>query len=156
MPIHVNNLRDEAEIPGETEDLLRNVAEAALARAGRGGSEAGITLADDAYLQELNRAYRGIDAPTDVLAFAMLESAPGEPPCGEAGPELMGDVVISLERARAQADEYGHSLRRELAYLAVHGMLHLLGYDHASPDAEQKMREAAEEILAANGLGREA
>jgi len=99
---------------------------------------------DDAYIQGLNQQYRGIDAPTDVLSFAMQE---GEP-FPEEGELILGDVVISLETARRQASEYGHSLAREVAYLAVHGVLHLLGYDHGGEDDRRVMRNKEEEILA--------
>lgn len=147
MATYVNNLQDRVEVPPELEGLLLKVAAATLERAGRAGTEAGITLADDNYLQELNREYRGIDAPTDVLSFALSETGPCEPVHGECGPELLGDVVISMEKAAAQAGEYGHSLRREVAYLAVHGLLHLLGYDHDRAENARLMRAAEEEIL---------
>lgn len=149
MATYVNNLQDKMEVPPELEAILLKVAEAALDRAGRGGAEAGITLADDSYLQELNREYRGIDGPTDVLSFALRETEPGEPAHDECGPELLGDVIISMERAMAQAEEYCHSLRRELAYLAVHGLLHLLGHDHGQAEEARRMRTAEEAILAA-------
>lgn len=156
MAIYVNNLQDEVEIPPALEELLRRVAEGTLTRFGCAGAEAGITLADDAYLHELNREYRGVDAPTDVLSFALREAVPAEPAHGEAGPELLGDVVISVERARVQAGEYGHSLARELAYLSVHGLLHLLGFDHDRPERAGEMRSAEEAILAEYGLTRDA
>ena len=156
MAIYVNNLQDKVEIPPDLVELLRRVAEATLARFGYAEAEAGITLADDPYLHELNREYRGVDAPTDVLSFGLRETAPGEPAYTEPGPALLGDVIISAERAVAQAAEYGHSLARELAYLAVHGLLHLLGHDHERPEDAEEMRRREEEILAENGLRRDA
>ncbi|MGQ9779342.1 MAG: rRNA maturation RNase YbeY [Bacillota bacterium] len=153
--MYVNNLQDKVTIPQELEDLLRRVAAATLARFGCPEAEAGITLADDSYLHELNREYRGVDAPTDVLSFGLRETAPDEPAYAEPGPEILGDVVISAERAVAQAAEYGHPLARELAYLAVHGLLHLFGHDHDRPEEAEEMRRLEEEILSAQGLRRD-
>lgn len=158
MAIYVNNLQAEVDIPGGVEELLARAARAVLERAGRSGAEAGITLADDSYLRELNRNYRGVDEPTDVLSFALRERQEDEPAHEEAGPELLGDVVISAPRAAAQAEEYGHPLQRELAFLAVHGLLHLLGHDHDQDDGAQSMRALEEAILTELGWerGREA
>ncbi|NLG84855.1 MAG: rRNA maturation RNase YbeY [Firmicutes bacterium] len=156
MAIYVNNLQDKVEIAPDLVELLHRVGEATLARFGHGEAEAGITLADDPYLHELNREYRGIDAPTDVLSFGLREETPEEPAYLEPGPEVLGDVVISAERAVAQAAEYDHSLARELAYLAVHGLLHLLGYDHDRPEEAEEMRRLEEDILNAQGLKRDA
>jgi probable rRNA maturation factor len=117
-------------------------------------AEVGLVFADDAYIRELNRDYRGIDASTDVLSFALDE---GEEPEVQGGPEesLLGDIVISLETAERQAAEFGHSLEREMAYLTVHGMLHLVGYDHEEEADKDAMRRQEEHILAALGIGRE-
>ncbi|WP_413780439.1 rRNA maturation RNase YbeY [Anaeroselena agilis] len=117
-------------------------------------AEVGVVFADDAYIRELNRDYRGIDAATDVLSFALDE---GEEPAVQGGPEeaLLGDIVISLETAERQAAEFGHSLEREMAYLTVHGMLHLVGYDHEDEHDKAAMRSREEQILAALGIGRE-
>lgn len=108
--------------------------------------EVSLVLVDDEYIHELNRDYRGIDRPTDVLSFALNE---GEEPEVIDGPEesLLGDIIISLETATRQAIEYNHSLERELAFLTVHGMLHLLGYDHEEENDRQQMREQEEHIL---------
>ncbi|HHY67375.1 MAG TPA: rRNA maturation RNase YbeY, partial [Alicyclobacillus sp.] len=110
-------------------------------------------LVDDERIHELNRDYRGVDRPTDVLSFAMREGE-GEPVQTEEGRELLGDIVISVETAERQANQYGHSLRRELAFLAVHGFLHLLGYDHQSPEQERVMFGKQEEVLSALGIMR--
>jgi probable rRNA maturation factor len=116
--------------------------------------EVSVLIADDATLQQLNRDYRGIDAPTDVLSFGNAEAA-----AFVAHPDLpryLGDIAISLDRVLAQATEYGHSAERELAFLAIHGTLHLIGYDHeASPAAAAAMREREEAALARLGLSRE-
>ena len=120
-----------------------------------GPVEVGILITDDAGLQRLNQSYRGVDAPTDVLSFAEVDddSAFVRPP---DAPRYLGDIAISWERVVAQAAEYGHSRERELAFLVVHGMLHLLGYDHErSPADEANMRAREEEILRALDLSRE-
>jgi len=116
-------------------------------------TEVSVVLSDDDYIQNLNRQYRGKDCPTDVLSFALNE---GEEPDIIDGPEevLLGDIIISLDTAVRQADEYGHSLERELAYLTVHGILHLLGYDHMNEEDKQEMRQEEEHILSLLGIQR--
>lgn len=118
-------------------------------------AEVGVLIADDARLHELNRAYRGVDAPTDVLSFG--DDGPATVfVSGAEGPRYLGDIAISYERVLAQAAEYGHGASRELAYLAAHGALHLLGYDHErGPDDAAAMRAREEAAMAALGLGRE-
>ena len=109
-------------------------------------AEVSITLTDNVYIHELNMKYRNIDRPTDVLSFALNE---GEEPEIVDGPvvNMLGDIIISVERATEQAAEYGHSIEREIAFLTVHGMLHLLGYDHMVKNEKEIMREKEEEIL---------
>jgi probable rRNA maturation factor len=116
--------------------------------------EVSVVLADDDYIHELNRQYRGKDCPTDVLSFALNE---GEEPEIIDGPEesLLGDIIISLETATRQAGKFGHSLERELAFLTVHGMLHLLGYDHEKAQEQCEMRQEEEYILSLLGISRE-
>jgi len=116
-------------------------------------AEVSLVLADDAYIQDLNCRYRGKDMPTDVLSFALNE---GEEPEIIGGPTeiLLGDIVISLEMAQRQAPEYGHSLEREQAFLIIHGLLHLLGYDHEEELERQTMRQEEERILHLLGLDR--
>ena len=117
------------------------------------GVEVGVTFLDDAAIQELNRDYRDKDRPTDVLSFALNEG--DEPEIVDAPEEeLLGDILISLETTARQAEEYGHSLERELAYLTVHGMLHLLGYDHEEPADQAEMRLEEEAVLASLGIVR--
>lgn len=119
-----------------------------------GPIEVGVLIADDARLHALNRDYRGIDAPTDVLSFGD-DGATGPFVSQPEGPRYLGDIAISLDRVLAQASEYGHSPARELAYLAVHGALHLLGYDHErGPDAAAAMRAREEAVLFSLGLER--
>lgn len=150
--------------------LLERVFGAACAAAGVPPSvEVTVLLADDARLRDLNRAYRGVDAPTDVLSFAQRDAPPQDAGCKPALPdaqsgampalppedeEYLGDIAISLPRVQAQAAAYGHSPQRELAYLFVHGFLHLLGYTHHDDTAHRHMRAQEEAILNQAGLPR--
>jgi probable rRNA maturation factor len=110
------------------------------------GYEVGVTLVDNETIAALNREYRNIDAPTDVLSFAMLE---GDEviDLNEDGEAIMGDIIVSMPRAVEQAGEYGHSVEREFAYLLLHGVLHLLGYTHEDAGNARKMRNREEDIL---------
>ena len=109
-----------------------------------------LTLTGDAHLQEYNRRYRGLDEPTDVLAFAAQEAPVDQRFQAPPGTEhWLGDIVISLPRARQQASEAHHPVNAEVRLLAVHGFLHLLGYDHAEPDEETAMTALTNRILAA-------
>jgi probable rRNA maturation factor len=143
-------------------DLLERVITAALEGESMELScEINVLLTDDKGIWEINRDQRQIDAPTDVLSFPMFELHPGEHPDKTdedpaTGLIPLGDMVISVERAAAQAEEFGHPLERELAYLTVHSILHLLGYDHLD-EGEQKalMRGREEAILNTIGIKRE-
>ncbi len=115
-----------------------------------------LVLTDDAGIARLNRQYRGIDAPTDVLSFSQLEAADPALDRPDGMPLLLGDIVISLPRAEQQAREYGHSRQRELAFLLVHGLLHLLGFDDQTPDQAAVMETRQEIILQSLGLTRDA
>ena len=111
-------------------------------------TEVDITLVTDEEIHELNRVYRQVDRPTDVLSFALDENEEEEPALvGDTGDHLLGDIIISVETAQRQAQEYGHGLERELLYLAVHGVLHLLGYDHMVAEDKVVMRKREEEVL---------
>jgi len=110
-------------------------------------SELSIVLTDDVRLQQLNREYLGIDAPTDVLSFPASETDP------ETGARYIGDILISLSQAQAQANTAGHPLESEVQLLVVHGVLHLLGHDHAEAEKKARMWKAQAEILANLGLG---
>ncbi len=146
-----------ADIPGvgdERKAFVRKVIRTALAAEGVDfPCEVDVLLTNDAHIHELNREQRGIDRPTDVLSFPAFDLRPGtlpEPADADPGSGLvpLGDMVVSLERAAAQAKEYGHSNRRELAYLTVHSVLHLLGYDHLDEGPQKaQMRAKEEEIL---------
>ncbi len=144
--------------------LLRRVIPAALAAEGVAvACEVDVLFTDDEGIREINLEQRAVDAATDVLSFPMFEYTPGQPPVAgtsETDPDTgllpLGDMVLSVERATAQAAEYGHSTERELAYLTVHSVLHLLGYDHLD-DGPQKaqMRAREEAILETLGITRE-
>ena len=112
-----------------------------------------ILLCNNAKIHELNKAYRGIDRPTDVLSFALNEGDDYEG--SEEEHRLLGDMIISLERTREQAIEYGHSFERELAYLTTHSCLHILGYDHMNDEDKKEMRTEEEFILGNLGYVRE-
>ena len=119
-------------------------------------NEVSVVFANDQYIRELNRQYRGKDQSTDVLSFALNE---GEEPdiiieSGETAEILLGDIIISLETASRQAEEYHHGLEREMAYLTVHGMLHLLGYDHEKEPDKAEMRAEEEYVLGLLGIVR--
>lgn len=137
--------------------LLRKGMETALKLAGGPeNGEIGLTLVDNSRIHELNRDYRGKDYPTDVISFALMDESDEEPEitAGEADYEdtMLGDILISTEKAREQAGEYGHSFERELVYLAVHGTLHLLGFDHEGEEERRLMRAKEEEVMARLGL----
>lgn len=119
------------------------------------GSEVSVTFVSNERIWEINREYRDKDAPTDVISFAMEELGEGEiEMIGADMPRVLGDIIISVERTREQAEEYGHSFMRELGFLAVHGFLHLLGFDHMTEDDEKEMFTLQKEILDEYGLTR--
>ncbi|RPJ24362.1 MAG: rRNA maturation RNase YbeY [Chloroflexi bacterium] len=137
----------EAEVPFP-ENLLADAAKAALEHESQPlDSELSIILTDEARLHELNLNYLGIDAPTDVLSFPASETDP------ETGARYIGDILISAPRAQAQAEAAGHPLEAELQLLVVHGVLHLLGHDHARPEEKARMWKAQAEALESLGLG---
>jgi len=123
--------------------------------------EASITLTDNESIKELNREHRGIDKATDVLSFPSIEYDNGEPQIqpGDMDPDsgqiFLGDIIISVEKAFEQAQSFAHSVDRELTFLAVHGILHLLGYDHETENEEKLMFSIQENILNEMGLFRE-
>ncbi|MDN6257084.1 MAG: rRNA maturation RNase YbeY [Tetragenococcus halophilus] len=123
-------------------------------------SEMSITFMDNERIQVINRDYRGKDAPTDVISFAIEEAGEDEMPIFFDDEEMtdlpneLGDIMISTQRAQEQAAEYGHSYEREVGFLALHGFLHINGYDHMTPEDEKKMFGLQKEILNAYGLKR--
>lgn len=131
--------------PPVAADLIEGAARAALEHQ-RADGELTVVLTDDAQLQELNRDFLGIDAPTDVLSFPASETDP------DSGAAYLGDVLISVPRAEAQARQAGHPLEAEIQLLVVHGVLHLLGHDHAETGERARMWAAQAEILQRLGL----
>ena len=126
--------------------------------------EINILVTDDSGIQAINAASRNIDKATDVLSFPMFELEPGNPPADwsayldpETGMCPLGDMCISLERARAQAQEFGHTVKREVGYLTIHSMLHLLGYDHLDEGPMKRQMRGREEAIAATipGMSRD-
>ena len=153
-----------ADVPGVSDEkkaLIRRVIRTALAMQGVDfPCEVDVLVTSDAGIHQINRDMRQVDRPTDVLSFPEFELTPGELPDQEdadpgTGLVPLGDMVLSMERVQAQAREYGHSNRRELAYLVVHSVLHLLGYDHLDEGPmKARMREREEIIMAELGLER--
>jgi len=130
------------------EDLLERAAKTALEHESQSlDSDLSIILTNDARLHELNLNYLGVDAPTDVLSFPASETDP------ETGTRYIGDILISIPRAQTQADVAGHPLEAEVQLLVVHGILHLLGHDHAEPEDKAHMWKAQTKILERLGLG---
>jgi probable rRNA maturation factor len=118
-------------------------------------SEVSITFVTNDRIQEINREYRAKDAPTDVISFAMEELGEGEVEMvGGNMPRILGDIIISVPKAEEQAKEYGHTFDRELGFLALHGFLHLMGYDHMTQEEEKEMFTLQKEILNDYGLSR--
>ncbi len=113
-------------------------------------TEFNIIFIDDKQIQEINKSYRGIDSATDVISFALEDDK-----MIELEVRLLGDIYISIDKAKGQAKDYGHSFRRELSFLALHGLLHLLGYDHMDSKDEEIMFKKQEEILNNYGIKRE-
>ncbi|MCE5198025.1 rRNA maturation RNase YbeY [bacterium] len=132
IPVKVPRIRSVARRLLQAEDCSAN-------------TEVSILLTDDKQIAELNKQYRGIEDPTDVLSFSLIEGDDEFPPDEEGG--LLGDVVISIETAQKQAEAQGHDLDHEIDVLLVHGLLHLLGYDHAEPEDEKEMFGRQAEIL---------
>ena len=153
MEIAIGKEPDTLEVPPEDVDAVRRAVLTVGRLYGALDAEVSVTLTNDAHIHALNRDYRGVDRPTDVLSFALTESE--EPEIFDApGGVVLGDLVISLERAAAQAETYGHSFLRELSFLTVHGMLHLLGYDHIEEEERLEMEEEQRHVMDALGIAR--
>lgn len=156
-----SNEQELLEIGEELIELLDALLQSAGVAEGVTEGEVALTFVDDEAIHQLNREYRGIDRPTDVLSFAMNESLDEELDIVyelEQGDELdsplnmLGDIIISVDRAQMQSEEYGHSLNREIGFLFLHGFLHLLGYDHQDDASEAEMMGKQEAILTQVGL----
>lgn len=158
MEITVNNVQQKTQLPQNFEESIQDCVRCACSLEGLEDYEVGITIMDDEGIRLLNRDYRGLDTPTDVLSFSVMERSEDEPEIIEGGDEellILGDIVISAEAVERQAEEYGHSVRRELCFLVVHGVLHLLGYDHQDEDAEKAMFQKQTQILEQLNISRQ-
>ncbi|KAF6636358.1 rRNA maturation RNase YbeY [Paenibacillus sp. EKM208P] len=158
-----NNEQNDMVINESLITLLNNLLEEAGRVEGVTDGEVALTFVNDEQIHELNRDYRGIDRPTDVLSFAMKETLdeeleiiyePNEENSLNDVPDVLGDIIISVQTAQAQCEEYGHSIEREIGFLFVHGFLHLLGYDHQDDVSEAEMMGKQEAVLAQAGLTR--
>ncbi len=156
MIVTLENTQKRITIP---KDLLETITKAMNIVAKREklspNTEVDITIVTNGEIHKLNKAYRGVDRPTDVLSFA-LDEGEEEPALAESDAEhLLGDIIISAPTAKAQAEEFGHGLKREFTYLAVHGILHLLGYDHMKAKDKKGMRKQEEAVLREMDLSEE-
>lgn len=156
MSVFIDNRQEDVAVDEALEAMTGRIVEKVLASEGcEEAYEVSISFVNNEEIRSLNREYRGIDKATDVLSFPMLEftEEEQEPEEDEEGVEYideeiaLGDIVISMEKASEQAEEYGHSFDRELAFLLVHGMLHLLGYDHEAEATKGELFDRQEEIL---------
>ena len=152
--IDYNNEQDKLSPPEDMEKLIEQCTAAALGEEEiADDAEVSVTLVDNERIREMNAEFREIDRETDVLSFPL-----GDENGFEVDPDtdaiLLGDIVISLEKAQAQAEEYGHGLRREVAFLLTHSLFHLLGYDHMTEDEEKEMFAKQEKVLQQLGITR--
>lgn len=149
-------LNSETQVEEELLTLVKDCCAGALSTEGLSGKfQVSLTLTDGEGIRELNNQFRGIDSATDVLSFPMSDSG-DYPEDLSTGALLLGDIVINLDRARTQAEEYGHSFNREVGFLSVHSMFHLLGYDHVDDEVGAKlMRSKEEATLTTLGLTRD-
>ena len=155
IKVTIENQQKAIKVPIGVRMLIRRCCHAVLQlEQFEGSAEVDMSLVDNARIHEINLEQRNIDAPTDVLSFPLGEN--GEYDQNPAtGAYMLGDIVISMEKAKAQAEEFGHSLQREVGYLTVHSMLHLLGYDHVQGGLEAvRMREKEEAVMLSVGLPR--
>ena len=155
LKVYFENEQELIPLTYKTKMLVRNAIEETLDYEQYGNvCEVSVSFTDNKGIWELNKKFRGIDRPTDVLSFPLFdyEGESEEPPVDELM-GMLGDVVLSLEQAKAQAEEYGHSFEREVAFLTVHSMLHLLGYDHETGEEDEAdMRRRQSEIMDCMGL----
>ena len=155
LRVIIDNQQNVMKIPTGVRILVRRCCKAVLANEGfTDSAEISVTFVDDEKIHELNKQYRNMDKSTDVLSFPMGEN--GEYDVNlDTGAKVLGDIIISIEHAYAQAEKYGHTLQREIGFLTVHSLLHLLGYDHENGGLEAvKMREKEEAVLTRVGLKR--
>lgn len=154
LMIYFEDSQDKLTVTYKLKRLVRLAVEATLVYEGIARDlEVSVTFTDDEGIRKLNRSFRKIDKPTDVLSFPLFDFEGDADAVAEELDDMLGDIVISLERASAQAEEFGHSFEREVAFLTVHSMLHLLGYDHeTSEEDELDMRRRQTAIMEMLGL----
>ena len=154
LMIYFMNDQEKETVTYRQKILIRRALEATLDYEGcENAAQVSVTFTDNEGIRALNAQYRDIDRETDVLSFPLIDFEGGEEPPADEPMLMLGDIVVSLEKAREQADEYGHGFEREIAFLCVHSMLHLLGYDHVNSDEEDAdMRRRQSEILDGMGL----
>ena len=150
----ITNKQKAVKIPTGIRMLVRRCCNAVLKlEKFEGPAEISVTFVDNAQIKELNKQYRDKDIETDVLSFPMGENGVYDKDI-ETGAQILGDVVISMEKARDQAELYGHSFQREVGYLTAHSVLHLLGYDHMEEEERVQMEEHQREIMSGLKIGR--
>lgn len=150
MEIYIDNRQEKIEIENEISDIIEKVIKEVLTYEDKSlDCEVSVSFVDNEEIKELNKEYRGVDKETDVLSFPM------EDEFFVGGPILLGDIIISVEKAYEQAEDFGHSLFREIAYLTAHSMFHLLGYDHMEEKEKTIMREKEKEIMKRLGIFKE-
>ena len=156
MTLLIDN-RTDFEITKEFEKLFNDVVKESLRYEEFDPEcEVSLSIVSNDEIQEINKQFREIDAPTDVLSFPLLTFEDGEQAdVNENNEILLGDIIISIDKAKAQAEEYGHGLRRELAFLTAHSMLHLMGYDHMEEEEQKEMFKKQDDILNNLGITRE-
>lgn len=137
----------------EEEKMIQKLVKEVLKEEKVRNAECNIIFVDNERIHEINREYRHIDRVTDVISFALEDEMENEP-SAQYEMRVLGDIYISVDRAKEQALEYGHSFLREICFLAIHGMLHLLGYDHQTTEDEKIMFQKQEEVLAKYGIVR--
>ena len=155
LTVYYENEQNAIPVTYKLKMLIRRAISETLAFEQYGNDvEVSVTLTDNEGIQDLNLRFRGMDAPTDVLSFPLFdfEGETDEPPVDEIQ-NMLGDIVLNLERTQAQAEEFGHSFEREAAFLTVHSMLHLLGYDHETGDEDEAdMRARQRAVMERMGL----
>lgn len=142
MEIYINNQQSKVEIGDDINSILKELINFVMSKEQIKDYELGVTLVDDTAIRELNDKFRNKNVPTDVLSFPLSEDD-----VLSEDSFVLGDIVISLETAQRQACEYGHSLVREMAYLLVHGIYHVLGFTHDDDETKEAMRKKEEEVL---------
>ena len=155
VKVIISKSSKDVKVPTGVRLLVRRCCHAVLINEGfEGSAEISVKFVNDDEIHELNREYRNVDRSTDVLSFPLGENGVYDIN-NDTGAKMLGDIVISIDHAVMQAEQYGHSLEREIGFLTVHSMLHLLGYDHEAGGIEQvRMREKEEAILTQLGLKR--